>query len=129
MADAVAVPAAAGHFTVQPFRPSFLTAPGQPSIPWQRWIDQFEDWLLAVGFPDVAANAQRKAALLRSSLGTEGYRIYSSLAVNTREPYEDARARLQAHFGQPPSTIFARAQFTRFQQKPGMSVLYIVQLV
>ncbi len=51
------------------------------------------------------------------------------MAVNTREPYEEARARLQAHFGQPPSTIFARAQFTRIQQKPGMTVSQYVALL
>jgi hypothetical protein len=39
----------------------------------------FEDWLLAVGFPDGPSNDQRKAALLRASLGTEGYRLYNSL--------------------------------------------------
>lgn len=82
----------------------------------------FDDWLMAVGFPDVEANAQRKAALLRASLGPEGFKVYCSLAVDTREPYNAAVARLQSHFGQPASTIFARAQFTRYQQRQGVTV-------
>ena len=89
----------------------------------------FEDWLLAIGFPETEATATRKAAILRASLGTEGFRIYTSLASNPRESYADAIARLDAHFGQPASTIFNRAQFTRRQQRSGESVTqYIAAL-
>ena len=86
----------------------------------------FEDWLVAIGFPETEVTGPRKAALLRASLGTEGYRVYSSLATNPRESYEAAVARLAAHFGQPASTIFNRAQFTRRQQRPGESVTQYV---
>ena len=89
----------------------------------------FEDWLLAVGFPEgelSPALQQRKAALLRASLGTEGYRLYSSLVDNPREPYAEAVARLEAHFGNPTSTIFARAQFSRCQQRQGESINHYV---
>lgn len=86
----------------------------------------FEDWLLAIGFPDADAMAQRKAALLRVSLGTEGYRIYSSLATDSRKPYNAAVARLATHFGHPASAIFNRAQFTRRQQRPGESIAQYV---
>lgn len=89
----------------------------------------FEDWLLAIGFPETEAMAPRKAAILRASLGTEGFRIYTSLATNPRESYADAIARLATHFGQPASTIFNRAQFSRRQQRSGESVTqYIAAL-
>lgn len=89
----------------------------------------FEDWLLAIGFPETEATATRKAAILRASLGTEGFRMYSSLASNPRESYADAVTRLDAHFGQPASTIFNRAQFTRRLQRSGESVTqYIAAL-
>ena len=50
----------------------------------------FEDWLLAIGFPTGDEYGTRKAALLRASFGTEGYRIYASLATNLREDYTAA---------------------------------------
>jgi hypothetical protein len=87
------------HFSVQPFRPVFLATAGTPPVEWRRWIDMFEDYSLAVGFPVPTADAtdavvtaigQRKAAFLRSSLGFEDYRVYCSLMDNTREPYADA---------------------------------------
>jgi transposase InsO family protein len=110
------------HFSTQPFKPAFLSIPGRPPIPWDRWKAMFEDWLLAIGFPVGAAMEQRKAALLRASLGTEGFRLYTSLTSNPRESYEDAIAKLASHFGPPASAIFSRAQFTRRQQQPGESV-------
>ena len=113
---------AAQHVSVQPFRPVFLATAGTPPVEWRRWIDMFEDYILAVGFPVpptgsaeavITATAQRKAALFRSSLGTEGYRVYCSLTDNAREPYADAVTRLRGHFDQPASIIFSRAQFSR----------------
>lgn len=117
-----------GHISVQPFRPVFLASPGRPPVPWGRWHCMFEDWLMAVGFPDDPTFAARKAALLRASLGTEGFRLYSSLTpeAELRESYDAAVVRLRKHFGQPASAIFARAQFTRCQQRPGQSVTQYV---
>jgi len=45
-----AAPVASVVYTTQPFRPPFLSSPGDAPIPWDRWIDMFEDWLLAIGF-------------------------------------------------------------------------------
>jgi hypothetical protein len=121
--------------SIQPFRPQFLAVPGNPTIPWRRWLDMFEDYLVAVGFPVPAADAaaavvatvaQRKAALLRASLGTEGYRLYCTLTADTKEGYDVAVGRLAAHFGQPPGAIFARAQFSRCQQRTGETVVQFV---
>jgi hypothetical protein len=120
-------PAVPQHVSTQPYKPPFLQSPGRPPVPWQRWLAVFEDWLLAIGFPESETMATRKAALLRASLGTEGFRIYSSLASDPREPYGTAIARLEAHFGQPASAIFNRAQFTRRQQRHGESVTQYVR--
>jgi len=61
--------------------------------------------------------APRKVALLCASLGTEGFRIYTSLPLNPREIYADAVTRMETYFVQPASTFFNRAQFTRRQQR------------
>lgn len=112
--------------TTQPFRPPFLASAGELPIPWTRWIDMFEDWLLAIGFPTADEHAARKAALLRASLGTEGFRIYSSLVTDRRESYDEAKRHLAAHFDQRASTFYERAQFTRRQQEPGETIAQFV---
>jgi len=106
----------------QPFKPVFLASAGQPPVPWERWIAMFEDWLLAIGFPTAAEYPGRKAALLRASLGTEGYRIYASLATDLRESYTAATTRMEDYFVQKSSTVFQRAQFTRRQQRAGETI-------
>ena len=126
MAEPIVGASAAGHVSTQPYRLPFLQSPGRPPVPWQRWLAMFEDWLLAIGFPETEAMAPRKAALLRASLGTERFRIYTSLTSNPREIYEDAVTRMETYFGQPASTFFNRAQFTRRQQRPGESVTQYV---
>jgi len=130
MAEAPAVPAAAPSAssvaTTQPFRPPFLASSGDPAIPWDRWIDMFEDWILAIGFPTGEQHAARKAALLRASLGAEGFRIYSSLVVDRRESYDDAKTHLAEHFDRKASTFYQRAQFTRRQQRSGESISQFV---
>ena len=91
----------------------------------------FEDWLLASGFPEGPSFVARKSAILRVSLGAEGFRLYSSMLpdVATRESYGETVGRLKKHFATPVSAIFARAQFTRHQQRPGQSVAnYVASL-
>ncbi len=116
--------AVAVHVSTNPFCHQF------PPIPWGRWILMFEDWLMASGFPDIdplqANVAARKAAILSSNLGAEGFRLYASLAVDVREPYANAVNRLRMHFDRPASFVFARAQFTRYLQRPGESVALFV---
>jgi hypothetical protein len=111
------------HFVTSPFRPPFLQSPGQPPIAWPRWLMMFEDWVLATGFPLTATFAPRKAALLRSSLGVEGSRIYYSMSVEANEEYATVVDRMARHFGNPSSIIFNRTQFTRYLQRPGDTVV------
>ena len=82
-------------------------------MPWDRWFDMFEDWLLVIGFPSGEEHVARKAALLRAILGTEGYRIYSSLVVDRREDHDAAKGHLAEHFDKRASTIYQRGIFTR----------------
>ena len=58
----------------------------------------FEDYLLVVDFLAAAEHLPRKAALLRASLGVDGYRVYTSLARDPREPYDQLVAHLTTHF-------------------------------
>ena len=122
----MATPAAAidsRHFVVHPYRLQFLQSPGRPPVEWSRWLMMFEDWLHAIGCPTTDAFASRKAALLRASLGPEGARIYYSLATTANEDHATVVQRMARHFGRPASTIFNRAQFTRYQQRPGESIV------
>ena len=114
---------AGGHFVVHPYRPQFLQSPGQPPIAWPRWLMMFEDWLHAIGRPSTEAFVSRTAAFLRASLEPEGGRIYYSLANAANEPYVTAIERIQRHFGRTASTIFNPAHFTRYQQRPGESIV------
>jgi len=77
---------------------------------------------MATGFPSTAPFAPQRAALLRSSLGAEGLRIYYSLANEMNEQYTTVVERMARHFGSPSSVIFIRAQFTRYLQRPGDTV-------
>ena len=86
----------------------------------------FDDWILAVGFPTTDAFAPRKAALLRSSLGAEGARIYYSLAAAPDEPYARVVERMNGHFGRPAGVIFNRAQFSRNLQRPSDSIVQYI---
>ena len=82
----------------------------------------FEYYLLAVDFPATAKHLPRKAALLLASLSVEGYRVYTSLARDPREPYDLLVAHLTTHFNRKPSLIFDRAMFTRRVQSGSETV-------
>ena len=68
----------------------------------------------------------RVAALLRSSLGTEGYRILMSLTKREKTSYDDTVATLKAHFDRHSMAIFERAKFARSYQHLGESVTEFV---
>ena len=66
----------------------------------------FEDNLVATGMDSV--REARKLAVLRSSIGTEGYRICTELCA-PRPSYADTVEQLKNRFEQKQSTIYARA--------------------
>jgi transposase InsO family protein len=119
-------PAPVRVVSVQPFRPTFLDVPGEPVVPWNRWHAMFEDYLLAVDFPVATEQLPRKAALLRASLGIEGYRVMTSLMQDPREPYDQLVQHLTTHFDRRPSLIFERAVFTRRVQSGAETVAQFV---
>ena len=49
--------------------PPFLVAPGNPVIPWKRWFESFETYLMASGLDDKAVPDARKRAILLHCLG------------------------------------------------------------
>ena len=72
------------------FKSLFLPNPGVPAIRWATWNAMFQDFLLASNFP--ADQEKRKAALLRSNLGTEGYQIFASLTKGNRQDIDQTVA-------------------------------------
>ena len=114
---------------VQPFKPVFLAQPGDPPVPWHRWIEMFALHLTATGFADTTANKARKAALLKASLGVEGYRVYRSLTTDVSESYDNAITTLTPHFDRRPSQVYLRAQFTRRMQQSGESIAQFVTVL
>ena len=86
----------------------------------------FEMQLLAAGFVDGDATAVRKAALLKASLGIEGYRIYKTLTDDVNEKYDLARTKLAKQFDRQPNIYFLRAQFTCRVQSSAESVTQFI---
>lgn len=98
--------AAPAHQTIQAFKAVFLASAGEPPVPWRRSIGMFERHLIASGLVDDATNQAsvvRTSALLVTSLGVEGYRVYASLTNEVNEDFDAARATLAAHFDKRPS--------------------------
>ena len=106
------------------FKPVFLATPGEAPIPWHRWISMFEDFIEASNFP--ANQEARKAALLRASLGAEGYRIYMTLSKGEKHEYAATVAMLKGYFDRRPTQIFERAKFAQRFQRSGESILEYV---
>ncbi len=98
----------------------FLALPGKPPIPWTRWLQSFETFLLAVGLTDVSA--AHKKALLLHCLGAEGQRVLGALESGTTSDYDTAVELLNAHFASPQSALLRRFLFRQRHQLPGESV-------
>ena len=86
----------------------------------------FQDFLLASNFPE--NQEERKAALLRSSLGTEGYRIFAPLTKGNRQDFDQTVAILRAQFDRQSTAIFERSKFARRTQQPGEIMKFVTSL-
>ena len=102
----------------------FLATPGQPPIPWTRWLDSFTTFLEAAGL-DAASDA-RKRALLIHCLGQEGQRIFHALP-NNGSTYDTATTASATHFKPRESILPHRLNFRRRSQLPGETVVVFVQ--
>ena len=105
------------EFSLPPPTP-FLTLPGEPPVPWIRWLESFETYLAALGLED-ASDPQRRALLVHC-LGTEGQRIFRTLGQAKK--YREATKLLEAHFAAPQTVILRRIIFRQRRQKAGESV-------
>ena len=76
----------------------------------------FDDHLLADNLDGVGK--KRKLAILRSSLGAEGFRICTDHCPENDISYAETVRRLEQRFAPAPSRILARAQFNRRVQQP-----------
>ena len=98
-----------------PLKPGFLSTPGEPPMTWEMWLRLFNDHLLAHNLDTVPE--KRKLAILRSSLGAEGYRICADLCSEADISYDVTISRLEQRFQPPPSQILTRVQFNRRVQQ------------
>jgi hypothetical protein len=106
--------------TACPLRPFFLETVGEPPISWQVWLPMFRDYMIAYG-QDELPEANR-IAILKSSLGAEGYRICLSLCVVDNLSFDDVLTRLTDRFAPKVRNIFARSVFHRRAQLQGRVV-------
>ena len=84
---------------------------------WHIWLRWFDDHLLAHNLENISE--RRKLAILRSSLGAEGFRICADLCPDPDLSYDETIQRLEQRFAPALSQILARAQFNRRFQQPG----------
>ncbi|KAJ8332628.1 hypothetical protein SKAU_G00424170 [Synaphobranchus kaupii] len=91
----------------------FLALPGEPPVPWSRWISSFETYILAAGLEEVLDG--RKRALLLHCLGAEGQRVFGTLGTVTK--YTEAVELLKTHFAAPQSALLRRIIFRRRHQR------------
>ena len=126
MQKAVEVNPPTAPTTAALMRQQFLPNPGEPALKWPIWFNMFEDHLIATGMENIPD--KRKVAILRSSLGTEGYRICAELC-SLDATYNDTVEKLQQRFSPKQSTICARAQFNRrIQSSYENSLEYVTAL-
>ena len=78
--------------------PFFFNEPGTPSLPWEEWIDLYENYLISLNGLDFTP--ERKKAILLSVLGKEAHRVFKYLPMvlpSTSQPL-DVTLRLNLDF-------------------------------
>ena len=88
----------------------FLPCAGQPTILFDTWAKMFENYLLAIltdgdDWPDT-----RLRAILLNSLGSEGQRVFYTLA-NAGASYKEAMDALRAHYIPAINFVVERHKF------------------
>ena len=114
--DANTVPERRPNYIGQ-FKPLFLPVPGEPQTKWPVWYRQFQDFLKANCLENIPDD--RKSAIIRSSLGSEGYRICIDLCPESDLSFTETVRRLQNRFSPASSQILSRARFNRRSQQSG----------
>ena len=98
---------------------AFLECPGEPKVPFGAWKKLFDNYLLAIGGSNFAA--ERKRALLIHCLGTEGQRLYNTLPL-TDDSYDGSVAALQTFFTPKVNVVAERYRFRQRAQAVGESI-------
>ncbi|KAJ1183281.1 hypothetical protein NDU88_000106 [Pleurodeles waltl] len=90
--------------------------PGVPTLPWEDWIEMLENYIVALdgqGFSSL-----RKKAILLSTLGCEGQRIFKylppSMGPNGQpmdDVFKEAIKRLENRFAKETNLVLARYKF------------------
>ncbi|KAJ1213855.1 hypothetical protein NDU88_001485 [Pleurodeles waltl] len=97
--------------------PPFLSDKGDPILPWKRWKNLFDSYLIAIGGEKFSP--ARKQAVLLHNLGIEGRNIYDSLEPlsiggadgELRDVYEMSITILAAHFESKLNIVLERHTF------------------
>lgn len=83
------------HLIINSPPPNFLSGPGQPCMPWNKWLRSFENYIELMGQNKLTDST--KFVLLRNSLGLEGQRILTMLFPQETS-YNDAVSALAVYF-------------------------------
>ena len=115
------------HQSIPVLKQSFLeSADETPKLRWRVWYQLFQDHLTVQGLDTISDN--RKLALLRTSLGAEGFRICSELCTGNIS-FTETVQRLEQRFAPRASQIYDRAQFNMRIQHSGESSLQFVTVL
>ncbi|XP_003731307.2 uncharacterized protein K02A2.6-like [Strongylocentrotus purpuratus] len=106
----------------------FLATPGEPPVPWSRWILSFQTYLTASGL-DTAEIPDLRRAILIHCLGAEGQRIFGQLEVSTTGTYDKAVDELEKYFGPKTSVMIERYRFRQRVQGHGEPVKQYVAAI
>jgi hypothetical protein len=107
---------------IEPFQPD--CDPTSTAFRWKRWIDRFDNLMLAFTITDVA----RKKALLLHFVGETVYDVFQGLVVpdvadqadaNVENVYTVAKAVLTAHFSPAKNSVFEVYNFRLARQNAG----------
>lgn len=113
-----------------PFPQPFLAVPGEPSVPFEEWIESFEFYVSARG-GEISGN--QKLALLMCCLGAEGQAQYRAIRNDPVPPengmhtvYDQAVIRLTNRFADRSGVMTARMKFRQRQQMTDESIVEFV---
>lgn len=99
---------------------SFLAVPGDPTVPWTRWLTGFNTYIDALGFTDEQLPEKRKTALLIHCLGIEGQRILG--ALGSPATFAATVTLLTNHFSGKQRVLVRRYKLRKRRQRPGESL-------
>ncbi len=97
--------------------PTFLSCPGDPTMPFDMWLRIFDNYLLVINAVGTAWPDARKRATLYHCLGAEGQRIFYALP-DTGETYDTAVAALKKQFMPKIDVVVERHTLRKILQAP-----------